>query len=228
MVKFLTSFYFVFLIYSTFIRQHESQIAKEKLTEIEIIVEYNNQDIVYRGILNPITIVAKNNIEYVAKGIGLKKIDQGNYEMVPQSGKEVIIYVTGKLTNGKNFEISKTLKIKNLSSGISQFNGRNSKKSIIKLSKTELSSGKVSYDFPDLLINGLSAKVIGFKIKLPGKNVQKVYGNRIKSTLLLKDIQKMKRGSKVQIFDIKITSSILGYGSLRICKISPILLQITS
>lgn len=203
--------------------------TKYKLPKVEIITEFNNKDIVYRGIANPIVIKVEKGITYEAVGNGLNKTDIiGNYTLYPTSGKKVVIKVIGKQSNGNVFEISKAFKIKNIGSGISQFNGKSCKKCSVKLSKKELSTGRVSFDFPNLLIDGLSIKVVSFKIKLPGKSTKKVYSNQITSKLLINDIQKVKIGSQIQLFDIQIKSFFPKNSGVRICKIQPIIIKITS
>ncbi|WP_397364387.1 GldM family protein [Olleya sp. R77988] len=186
--------------------------------KIKIFSKFNNQNIVYRGIINPIVIKIENNLSYTASGDGLKKIDDlGNYKLSPQTGKEIIITVTGK-----SFSFSKTFKIKDIGIGTSQINGKSCKKCEIRLSRKELSNGKVSYAFPDLLIDGLKTEVVSFSLKIPGKPTKKIKGNRIKSSLLIKDILKIKRGTLVQIFDIQIKSNL----TARICKTVPMQIRI--
>ncbi|QXP60886.1 GldM family protein [Olleya sp. HaHaR_3_96] len=191
--------------------------------KIEIVSTFNDQDIVYRGILNPIHITIENNLPYQAVGEGLIKIDDlGNYKLAPRTGKKITITVTGKALNGTPFTTSKTFEIRNISSGISQFNGKHCKKCELKLTRKELSKGVVSYNFPELLIDGLQTEIISFKIKLPGRPTKKVIGNKIKSSVLITDILKAKRGSQIQLFEIQIKSNL----PARVCKVSPIIIRL--
>jgi len=225
-MKFITNILLILLFSINGVINNDSIIENE-IPKIEIITQFNNQDIVYRGIINPILISTESAIKYEASGDGLKKTDKlGHYKLSPQTGKEMVITVIGKDKNGNPFEVKKTFKIKDISSGISQINGKGCKKCEIKLSKKELSYGKVSHGFPDLLIEGLKVNVVSFKMKLPGKPTKIIKGNRIQSSLIIKDIQKVKRGARVHIFDIQIKHTFPFKNSIRICKIDPILIKI--
>ncbi|AUC74974.1 GldM family protein [Olleya sp. Bg11-27] len=191
--------------------------------KIEIVSTFNDQDIVYRGISNPIRIKIENNLPYQATGEGLVKIDDlGNYKLAPGSGKKTTITVTGKDLNDIPYNVIKKFEIRNISSGISQFNGKHCKKCELKLSRNELSKGVVSYNFPDLLIDGLQTEIISFKIKLPDRPSKKVFGNKIKSSVLITDILKAKRGSQIQLFEIQIKSNL----PARVCKVSQIIIRL--
>ena len=201
----------------------KKEVTESVAIKVEIYTTFNDQHIVYRGIQNPIRIKIENNLPYQATGDGLVKIDDlGNYNLAPRSGKETTITVTGNDLNNTPFKITTKFEIKNISSGISQFNGKYCEKCELELTKKELSQGVVSYNFPDLLIDGLKTEIISFKIKLPGQPTKKVFGNKINSSALIKEILKAKRGSQIQLFEIQIKSNL----PARICKVSPIIIRL--
>ena len=202
---------------------NNNSFTEKSSPKIEIYTTFNDQHIVYRGIQNPIRIKIENNLPYQATGEGLVKIDDlGNYKLAPRSGKETTITVTGKDLNDIPYNVIKKFEIRDISSGISQFNSKHCKQCDLKLTKKELSEGVVSYNFPDLLIDGLKTEIISFKIKLPGKPTKKVFGNKIKSTALIKEILKVKRGSQIQLFEIQIKSNL----PARVCKVPPIIIRL--
>lgn len=202
-----------------------AEIAKLKketdYNKVEAVLEVSKMNIVYRGIFNPIKIAMPRAIKIEANAKGLRKVDGfGNYELAPGVGKTITIDVKGTMRNGKVINDTKTLRIKNIGTVKTLFQGREGFRNKLKLTKEDLKKGKLTLKIDDFLYDN-PMEVKRFKIKLHKNNTIQIEGNKLNNAIR-KLVNALKRGDKVQIFDIQ-----MKYEGLRACKITPITIQIT-
>lgn len=202
-----------------------AEIAKLKketdYNKVEAVLEVSKMNIVYRGIFNPIKIAMPRAIKIEANAKGLRKVDGfGNYELAPGVGKTITIDVKGTMRNGKVINDTKTLRIKNIGTVKTVFQGREGFRNKLKLTKEDLKKGKLTLKIDDFLYDN-PMEVKRFKIKLHKNNTIQIEGNKLNNAIR-KLVNALKRGDKVQIFDIQ-----MKYEGLRACKITPITIQIT-
>ncbi|WP_040278324.1 type IX secretion system motor protein PorM/GldM [Psychroserpens damuponensis] len=167
-------------------------------------ISADKMNVVYRGVVNPMTIsfagVPDNKVS--ASGSGLKKgSGTGKYSMVPTSGREVTINVTATLDDGTRVSDKAVFRIKDIPKPSGQMAG----KSDPKLPRNNVAVGKVEAVLEDFDFD-LPLTVTGFKIKVEGKPSVSCSGNRLNGAAK-SALSSAKRGSQVQIFDIKSRSN---------------------
>jgi gliding motility-associated protein GldM len=189
------------------------------------VVSADKMNVVYRGVQNPITIsipgVADSNVK--ASAAGLKRAKGiGKYTLSPGSGKEVIINVTGKTTDGTVIKSPPVkFRIKDIpppaASIRKQFGSIRMPKS--SLAKSAIDAELVDFDFD------LKLKVSSFKIKIPGQSTVVVKGTRLDSRAQ-RALLKARRGDVISIFDVKAT--IIGNSSYRLKGVMPLNVELTN
>jgi len=167
-------------------------------------ISADKMNVVYRGVVNPMTIsfagVSDNKVS--ATGPGLKKgSGTGKYSMVPTSGREVVINVTATLDDGSKVSDKAIFRIKDIPKPSGQMAGKSSP----KLPRNNVAVGKVEAVLLDFDFD-LPLTVTGFKIKVEGKPSVTCSGNRLNGAAK-SALASAKRGSQVQIFDIKSRST---------------------
>ncbi|MFD2822040.1 gliding motility protein GldM [Lacinutrix iliipiscaria] len=184
-------------------------------------ISADKMNVVYRGVANPMTIsfagVPDNKV--TASAVGLKKgSGQGKYIMVPTTGKEVTINVTAKLDDGSPASDKKTFRIKDIPKPSGQMAGKTGQ---FSLPRNNVEIGRVEAVLEDFDFD-LPLTVTSFKFKVPGAPSVTCSGNRLNSQAK-SALRKAKRGSDVQIFDIKSKSS-----GPRIKPASPIIIELSN
>ncbi|MFD2917270.1 type IX secretion system motor protein PorM/GldM [Psychroserpens luteus] len=167
-------------------------------------ISADKMNVVYRGVVNPMTIsfagVPDNKVR--ATGAGLKSASgMGKYTMVPTSGREVTISVSATLDDGSNVNDKAVFRIKDIPKPAGQMAG----KSDPKLPRNNVAVGKVEAVLEDFDFD-LPLTVTGFKMKVEGKPSVVCSGNRLNGAAK-SALASAKRGSQVQIFDIKSRSN---------------------
>ncbi len=167
-------------------------------------ISADKMNVVYRGVENPMTIsfagIPDNKVR--ASAVGLKpKGGAGKYVMVPTSGREVTINVTGTLDDGSAVSDRKTFRIKDIPKPTGMIVGQSDG----KLPRNNVEIGKVSAVLEDFDFD-LPLTVTSFKFKVPGQPSVTCSGNRLNGAAK-SALRKAKRGATVQIFDIKSKSS---------------------
>jgi gliding motility-associated protein GldM len=168
-------------------------------------ISADKMNVVYRGVSNPMTIsfagVPDNKVR--ATGAGLKSASgMGKYTMVPTSGREVTINVSATLDDGSTVNDKAVFRIKDIPKPSGRMAG------IVgngKLPRNNVAIGKVEA-FLDGFDFDLPLTVTGFKIKVEGKPSVTCSGNRLNGAAK-SALSSAKRGSQVQIFDIKSRSN---------------------
>ena len=184
-------------------------------------ISADKMNVVYRGVSNPMTIsfagVPDNKVN--ASAVGLSKgSGTGKYTMVPTSGKEVTINVTAKLDGGQNASDKKTFRIKDIPKPVGVMAGQDGQ---FSLPRNNVEIGKVGAALLDFDFD-LPLTVTSFKFKVPGAPSVTCSGNRLNSQAK-SALRKAKRGSDIQIFDIKSKSS-----GPRIKPASPIIIELSN
>lgn len=186
------------------------------------VISADKMNVVYRGVANPMTIsipgIPDNLVS--ATGKGLRRASGiGKYIMTPQSGKEVTISVTGKLSDGNLVSSSQKFRIKDIPSPVGTIRKQYG---IVQMPKTSLEKSTVGAALPDFDFD-LSLNTSGFTIKVPGQSAVLVSGNKMNAQAK-KAIAKARRGDLVTIFDIK--SSLAGNTTYKIKNASPVSIEI--
>lgn len=189
------------------------------------VVSADKMNVVYRGVQNPITIsipgVADSNVKATAKGLKKSK-GIGKYMLSPGSGKEVVIKVTGKTTDGTVINSPPVkFRIKDIPPPAAtirkQFGSIRMPKS--SLAKSSIAAELVDFDFD------LKLKVSSFKIKIPGQSTVVVKGTRLDARAQ-RALVKARRGDVISIFDVK--ASIIGNSSYRLKGVMPLNVELTN
>ncbi len=185
----------------------------------------DKMNVVYRGVQNPMTItfagVADNKVK--ANGTGLKQVKGSKYMMSPGTGKEVTINVSATLPDGGGSVSDKaTFRIKNIPRPVGTM--RNDDSGALKMTREAVGGAPVGAALPDFDF-ALNLKVSSFKFKAPGSATVLVQGTKLNGPAKAA-LRKAKRGSTVQIFDIK--AQIQGNSGYKMGKVSPVLIELTN
>ncbi|MFC5048257.1 gliding motility protein GldM [Aquimarina hainanensis] len=188
------------------------------------VISADKMNVVYRGVNNPMTISIPGVPSVNATAPGLRKAGgAGKYVMnvTTVKSREVSIKVSGKLPNGSSVSDSKKFRIKDIPRPVGTVRGEDGS---IKMSKNALQIASVGAILPDFDFD-IKLKVSGFKFKVEGQPTVSVSGGRLNSQAK-SALRKAKRGSSVQIIDIKarLTTN-KGY---KLKKISPVIVELTN
>ncbi len=183
------------------------EIIEQRIPDIAYgAVTADKMNVVYRGLDNPMSATmsgAKDGtIKLTASSGSLSSKGGGKYMYKPGAGKDVTFTVSGTTPKGKMVTEKVTYRIKDVPKPQGMVRGESS------LALPASSIGKVTVEagFPNFLFE-INAKVTGFKVKVPGKLTINCSGDRM-SAEAKAEVDKLRRGETVQIFDIKATSSI--------------------
>lgn len=154
------------------------------------------KDIVYRGIINPISINVPESKSFIATGLGLKK-EKDKYYLAPGQGLKAEVKLEITLHNDSIIYESHFFEIKDINYPLGILNGKNCYDCIIKLSSEEFLNGLISYKSPDFNFDINYQKVLSFDLIIKGKKIY-VIGNKIPKDL------KIKKGYNIKVQDIVI------------------------
>ncbi len=200
------------------IKQNYAVVAKPS----SAVISADKMNVVYRGVLNPITIsvpgVPDNAIK--ANAPGMKKAKGlGKYTLSPGKGKEVKINVSAKLPDGSPVTSSSTFRIKDIPAPAAT--ARN-QYGLVKMPKTTLQKVTIGAALPDFVFD-LNLKVTGFSMKVPGSPTVIVKGTKM-SGAAIRALGKARKGDQITIFDVK--ASLVGNSGYYLKKVSPLIIQI--
>ncbi|KAA1246224.1 gliding motility protein GldM [Aquimarina sp. RZ0] len=188
------------------------------------VISADKMNVVYRGVKNPMTISIPGVPAVNATAPGLRKAGgTGKYVMdvTKVKAREVSIKVSGKLANGTSVSDSKKFRIKDLPRPIGTVRGEDGS---IKMSKSGLDKSSIGAILPDFDFD-LKLKVTSFKFKVEGQPTVTVSGGRLNSRAK-STLRKAKRGSSVQIIDIK--AKLTTNSTYKVKKISPVIVELTN
>ncbi|WP_264512615.1 gliding motility protein GldM [Flavobacterium sp. N1719] len=184
-------------------------------------ISADKMNVVYRGLPNPMTIsiagISDNNV--TATAAGLKNLGKGKYDLNPGAGTEVVINVTGKMTDGKSVTDRKVFRIKNIPAPLGAIGGT---PGVQKGAKSRLQASQISAVLPDFLYD-LKFRVTQFVFKVPGQASIVVNGDRL-SPQCIAALARVSKGDQVTISDIK--SKVDGAGSIDVKTAAPAIYEI--
>lgn len=187
-------FFLVIVFFSFSVFAQEDSILIEKRS----VVALDKVNIIYRGIINPISIAVSNCKSFSVSGLGVTKNEVGNYFITPGQGLDVKIIVT-IINNDDSISIEEHIfKIENPHSPITSLNGNSCNDCILLYKKEYLKEAIIGVDFRNLNFS-LIVNVKEFKIKIPGQKVITVVGNKLKDEVL----SKLRKNKLIVISDIK-------------------------
>ena len=186
-------------------------------------ISADKMNVVYRGLPNPMTIsfagIGDNLVNANAPGLS-KSGKAGQYNLVPGTGSEVKVTVSGKMGDGKTVSDAKVFRIKNIPPPFGKVAGESGN---VKGSKSRLMAAQVQADLPDFLYD-LKYQVTQFTLKVPGQAAVIISGDRVNGSAAAA-LSRVGRGDQVTIFDIK--AKLVGDGAgITVGKVSPVIFEI--
>ncbi|RZJ68036.1 MAG: hypothetical protein EOO50_02820 [Flavobacterium sp.] len=187
------------------------------LVSVDMLEKY-----VYRGMPNLLTIQVPNAKSVKVTGDGLTKVDDfGHYKFSPGSGTEAKLNVEAIMQNGSKFKDVITLRIGNIPGRRNFFSGFDSYCDIPKLTVEQFDRGKLSATRDFRYEETITVKE--FKVRIPGKSIMTVASDSLPENLI-SDVKKLKKGSQLMFYDIKVKSSL--FPTMGCDKNAPILLEV--
>ena len=184
-------------------------------------ISADKMNVVYRGVSNPISIsfagIADNNVN--ASAPGLSKVGNGKYVMNPQGGNEVVINVSGKMSDGKVASDRKVFRIKGIPGPTGTIRGE---MGVVKGPKSNLEIATIGAKLVDFDFD-VNLDVVGFNLKITGQPTVVVQGNRLNAQCKAA-LSKAGRGDQVTISEIK--TKLVGAGSYLLPRTAPVIFEI--
>jgi gliding motility-associated protein GldM len=184
-------------------------------------ISADKMNVVYRGVVNPMSIsfagIADNAV--TASAPGLTKSGNGKYEMRPETGSEVTITVSGKMSDGKVASDKKVYRIKGIPGPAGTIRGE---MGVVKGPKSSLEISTIGAKLVDFDFE-VGLDVVGFNFKVTGQPTVVVAGNKLNpqcKTVL----SKVGRGDQVTISEIK--TKLVGAGSYLLPRTAPVIYEI--
>jgi hypothetical protein len=216
----------LFIFFFSFITNAQTDslaIAKPRIA----VVSADKLNIVYRGILNPISISVPNCKSYTATATGLTKKSEGKYWLAPTSGLYSIIKLDIELNDGSKITEEHKFRIKGINQPIGTINGKScSYNCILEMIKEELLDATIGFNYSTDLLFDLDLsnyKINEFTLKF--SNAKKLYvsGNKFNKEAI-NIIKKLKKGS---IFSVDgISYSFPGSENYMLSRLIPIKIMI--
>jgi len=172
-------------------------------------ISADKMNVVYRGLPNPMTIsfagIGDNNVTANAPGL-TKAGANGKYFLNPGSGEEVIVNVSGKMSDGKTVTDRKAFRIKGIPAPLGAIGGTEGTQ---KGPKSRLQVSQITAKLPDFLYD-LKFQVTQFVMKVPGQASIVVNGDRVNAQCVAA-LARAVKGDQIIISDVK--TKIIGEGS---------------
>jgi len=185
-------------------------------------ISADKMNVVYRGLPNPMTIsfagIGDNFVNASAPGLS-KAGGNGKYVLTPQSGTEVTVSVSGKMTDGKTVTDKKVFRIKNIPAPAGAIGGV---VGVQKGAKSRLEVSTISADLQDFVYD-LNYEVTRFSFKVPGQPAIIVNGNKVDQKCRAA-LARATKGDQISIFDIK--TRIVGASGIIPKDASPVIYEI--
>lgn len=181
--------------------QNDSLNNKPKIA----IISADKLNVVYRGVLNPISISVPNCKSFIASAPGLTKTAEGKYLLAPGLGLYSIIKLDIELNNGSKITEEHKFRIIGINQPIGTINGKScSYNCILEITKEELFDATIGFNYStDFLLDlDLSNyKINGFTVKFSNDKKLYVIGNKF-NTEVINKIKKLKKGFIFSVDDI--------------------------
>lgn len=184
-------------------------------------ISADKMNVVYRGVSNPMTIsfagIPDNAVN--ASAPGLSKVGNGKYVMNPGGGNEVIVNVSGKMSDGKVASDKKVFRIKGIPGPTGTIRGE---MGVVKGPKSNLEIATIGAKLVDFDFE-VGLNVVGFNLKVTGQPTVVVSGNRLNAQCKAV-LSKAGRGDQVTISEIK--TKLVGAGSYLLPRTAPVIFEI--
>lgn len=184
-------------------------------------ISADKMNVVYRGVVNPMSISFAGipDKDVSASAPGLTKAGNGKYSMSPGGGTEVIINVTGKMSDGKVATDRKVYRIKGIPGPTGTIRGETG---VVKGPKSNLEIATIGAKLEDFDFE-VGLDVVGFNLKITGQPTVVVQGDRLNSQCKAV-LAKAGRGDQVTISEIK--TKLVGAGSYLLPRTAPVIFEI--
>jgi len=184
-------------------------------------ISADKMNVVYRGVVNPMSIsfAGISDKDVVATAPGLTKVGNGKYNMSPGSGSEVVINVSGKMSDGKVATDKRVYRIKGIPGPSGTIRGE---MGVVKGPKSNLQVATIGAKLVDFDFE-VGLDVVGFNFKIAGQPTVQVSGNRLNAQCV-SALSKAGRGDQVTISEIK--TKLVGAGSYLLPRTAPVIFEI--
>jgi gliding motility-associated protein GldM len=184
-------------------------------------ISADKMNVVYRGVVNPMSIsfAGISDSDVTASAPGLSKVGNGKYNMSPQSGSEVVISVSGKMSDGKVATDKRMYRIKGIPGPTGTIRGETG---IVKGPKSNLEIATIGAKLEDFDFE-VGLDVVGFNLKVSGQATVVVQGNKLNAQCKAV-LAKAGRGDQVTISEIK--TKLVGAGSYLLPRTAPVIFEI--
>ncbi|MES2545349.1 MAG: GldM family protein [Bacteroidota bacterium] len=210
-------FCFLFIVFSLTLSAQKDSISNNK--QLKSVVSADKLNVVYRGLINPISIAVNGAKSFTASAPGLVFKD-GKYYLSPGAGKEVIVTVN-IILNDNSEEVEKhSFRIKSWNSARAYINGSNCDNCIVEMTKEELETAEITLKIEDLAMD-FNLKIKSFQVYFYKKPIIEVEGNKFNNKVL-DEIKKLKKGTIFYLPKFRISTSFNGC----IANIAPIKIMI--
>jgi gliding motility-associated protein GldM len=184
-------------------------------------ISADKMNVVYRGVVNPMSIsfagISDNDV--TASATGLTKVGNGRYNMSPGGGTEVVISVSGKMSDGKVANDKKVYRIKGIPGPTGTIRGESG---VVKGPKSNLEIATIGAKLEDFDFE-VGLNVVGFNLKVTGQATVVVQGDKLNAQCKAV-LSKAGRGDQVTISEIK--TKLLGAGSYLLPRTAPVIFEI--
>ena len=183
-------------------------------------ISADKMNVVYRGVSNPMTIsfagIPDNAVN--ASAPGLSKVGNGKYVMNPGGGNEVVVSVSGKMSDGKVASDKKVFRIKGIPGPVGTIRGETG---VVKGPKSNLEVATIGAKLEDFDFD-VALSVVGFNLKVTGQGTVVVQGNKLNAQCKAV-LAKAGRGDQVTISEVK--TKLVG-SSLLLPRTAPVIFEI--
>lgn len=187
-------------------------------------ISADKMNVVYRGVVNPMTIAFDGARNVSANAEGLTKVNGSSYEMRPGQGREVTIRVNATLPDGETTSDEQTFRIKDIPRPTGTIRGEDGAGGCVRMQRQGLEISSVGAMLPDFDFE-LNLRVTGFSFKVSGQPTVKVNGTKLNEQAKAA-LRRARRGETVQIFDIN--ANIANNTGYKLKKISPVCIELTN
>lgn len=173
------------------------QETKESIS----VLSADKMNVVYRGIVNPISIAVPGAKSFKASGLGLTETEiTGKYTLSPGAGKEIIVKIEAIMQNDSVVIEEKIFRIKNIRALGAFVNNSFCYNCILEFSKKDLETAEIELKIDDFFPDYKFYPLESFTVNLPNKKIISVEGNKLNDTAL-NEIKKLKAGSIFTLSD---------------------------
>ena len=157
--------------------------------------------------------------DVTASAPGLTKVGNGKYNMSPGGGNEVVISVSGKMSDGKVATDKKVYRIKGIPGPTGTIRGETG---VVKGPKSNLEIATIGAKLEDFDFE-VGLNVVGFNLKVTGQGTVVVQGDKLNAQCKAV-LSKAGRGDQVTISEIK--TKLVGAGSYLLPRTAPVIFEI--